>query len=71
MIICACYRVEEKDIQDILPEVDEDNMVEEIMGRTRAGVGCRTCISDDFDPKCRRVRYILDIVEEYRKEKQS
>lgn len=61
--------MEEKDIQNILPDIDEDNMVEEIIGRTCAGKGCRTCISDNFDPKNKRVRYILDIVEEYRKEK--
>lgn len=68
MIICACYKVEEKDIQNILPDIDEDNMVEDIMGKTCAGIGCRTCISENFDPKKRRVKYILDIVEEYKKE---
>lgn len=67
MIICSCYKVEEKDIQDILPIIDKDNMVEEIMGKTCAGLGCRTCISDDFDTKKKRVRYILDIVNEYKK----
>jgi len=67
MIICSCYKIEEKDILDIIDTLDKDNFIEDIMKKTCAGIGCRNCISPQFDLKNKKVRYLVDIMEEYSK----